>query len=230
MDGANARFIAQKAAWLQRHLILYNVWVNNGDNPFQQPLGTINTELDIYDFDLRKVGGIMMHGGQGKEYDLAHMTQWVGKGRDAVARVTTKNTNAIRAYFLPWGSGRTFSGRLGANADFFFTPTLNGCTFVHTGNVAAPSVGHANFIDPHTTLADQNAVDADLLQTFGAMPANTLIKTDYKRQPVGMEDYRATVIGIRSGTIWRFYYQNYQVKSRGDGRLTSIGLDMCHEI
>lgn len=230
MDGANARFMAGKTAWLQRHLIVYNVFKTGDSNPFEQGLGTANTELDVQEFDLRKIGGIHMNGGQGKEYELRWIDEWVGRGRDAKAREKGSNTHPIRAYFLPWGSNRSFVGKLGNAADFFFTPTLNGCTFAYSDNGAAPSVGHANFRNPATDLADQNAVNIDLIQKFGAMPPNRLIKTDYKRQPIGTEDYRATVIGIRSGGGWRFYYQNYMADKPIDGPLTRTGLDMCQEI
>lgn len=228
MDGANQRFMNGKETWLRSHLIVYNVMRGTSGDPFGQGLGAVGTTLPVQQFDLRKVGAMQTEtGGAAKEYELVALTEYVGK----TARTVGRNTHAIDAYFLPWGSMRTYSGRLGTNASFFFTPTLNGCTFVYSDNGPSPSVAHSNFVNPVTTLADQTAMDTDLNTKFGgAAPANRLVKAGYKRAPTGDEDYRATVIGIRSNTGWRFYYQNYKVESTGSGRLTSTGLDMLTEI
>lgn len=228
MHGANERFMTGKATWLRTHLIVYNVLRGTAGDPFGQGLGAVGTTLPIQQFDLRKVGAIVTEtGGAAKEYELCALTETKGNKARKIGRFT----NAINAYFLPWGSMRTYSGRLGTNADFFFTPTLNGCTFVYSDNGPSPSVAHANFVNPVTTLADQAAMDADLNLKFGgAAPANRLVKTTYKRVPTANEDYRATVVGIRSPAGWRFYYQNYKVESTGTGRLTSTGLDMLTEI
>lgn len=221
MHGANQRFMNGKTVWLANHLIVYNVFSGSA-NPFNQGLGTVGTTLPIHQFDLVKIGAIHMeNGGQAKEYDLRALNQ----------RNIGRYTRPINAYFLPWGSGKSYCGRLGINADYFFTPTLNGCTFVYSDNGPNPSVAHSNFVDPLTTLTDQNAITNSLTAAFGGPPpANRLIKTDYKRAPIGGEDYRATVIGIRTGNSWRFYYQNYQAESLGGGTMTNTGLDLCVEI
>lgn len=226
MDGANERFMSGKAQWLRDHLIVYAVKTNSG-NPWGEGLGTVGTELPVHEFDLRKVGSIINVGGKAKEYQLMRLDEERSSG---VARKTSSSTKPIRAYFLPWGTGKTFCGRLGINADYFITPTLNGCTFVHDGGGVNPSVAHSNFVDA-TTMADQNAMNADIAQKFGGnMPASQLIKSTYKRPPVGMEDYRATVIGIRSGNSWNFYYQNYEMEAMGKGVIRKEGLNLCVSI
>ena len=228
MDGANQRFIQGKANWLANHLIVYNVSrATGGANPFNQGLGTVDTELPVQEFDLRKIGSMMTEtGGSAKEYELRGLTE-VDRG----TRTVSSRTHAIRAYFLPWGGMRTYTGKLGINADFFFTPTLNGCTFAYRGNGPAPSVAHSNFSNALTQLADQNAMDGDLLTKFGgAMPPHMLLKTDYKRAPVGLEDYRSTVVGIRNGNSWNFYYQNYKAESLGGNKVTKTGLGLCTPI
>lgn len=218
MDGANQRFMTGKANWLASHLIVYNVFSGSA-NPYNQGLGTVGTTLPIQQFDLVKIGAIQMeNGGRAKEYELRALNQ----------RNTGRFTRAINAYFLPWGSGKSYCGRLGINADYFFTPTLNGCTFVYSDNGPTPSVAHSNFVDPVTTLTDQVAITNSLNTAFGgAAPPNRLIKTDYKRAPIAGEDYRTTVIGIRNGNSWSFYYQNYMAESHGGGRMTHTGLDLC---
>jgi hypothetical protein len=144
-----------------------------------------------------------------------------------VLRTTSIATHAIRAYFLPWGTKSTYCGRLGTAAKYFFTPTLNGCTFAHSGAGPNPSVAHSNFVDPLTTIADQAAMNADLTAKFGGQaPPNTLVRATYKRARTGDEDYRATVIGIRTGNTWDFYYQNYKYESLGGNRQKHTGLGM----
>lgn len=226
MDGANKRFMAGEANWLASHLIVYNVSQAGayGNNPFQQGLGTIGTELPTFQFDLRKIGSIMNAGAQAKEYELVQLNQ--NRTNGSVRAVST-STQPITAYFLPWSGNTTYRGRLGLNARYFFTPTLNGCTFVHEGGGNNPSVAHSNFVDPATTITDQAAIDADLAAVFGgAMPATNVIKTDYKPAGGAAMDYRAMVVGIRSGNSWNFYYQNYSIDLQG-GKVVRAGLNLC---
>lgn len=188
-------------------------------NPFNQGIGTVRTALPIQQFDLVKIGAIHReNGGQAKEYDLRALNQ----------RTIGRSTRPISGYFLPWGSGKSYRGRLGINADFFFTPTRNGRTFVYSDNRPTAPVAHRNFADRATTLTDQRAITNSLTTSFGGPPpANRLIKTDYMRAPIGGEDDRATVIGTRTGSSWSFCDQNYQAESRGGGKTTHTRLDLC---
>lgn len=227
MDGANQRFMTKKAAWLTDHLILYAVAKGTTScNPYSQGLGTVDAELDTYEFDLRKVGQIINAGGNGKMYELQGMGESIGTGRNHQVRKTSFFTHPIKAYFLPWGTGMTFCGKLGNDADYFFTPTVNGCTFAYDGAAANPSVAHSNFVN--NQLIDQAAIDNDLLAKFGHAPARTLIKATYKQAPVPnvADDYRATVVGIRTANGWSFYYQNYSVLLQ-PGRLVHTGINLC---
>lgn len=231
MDGANQRFMEGKERWLANHLIVYNASrATGGANPFNQNLGTVDTELPVQEFDLRKIGSMQTEaGGSAKEYELRLLRETDNKpDGSAGTRKVTGSTHAIRAYFLPWGGGRTYCGKLGINAEYFFTPTLNGCTFGWRGHGPSPSVAHSNFANPVTQQADQNAMDADMTTKFGgSLPAHMLVKTDYKRAPIGLEDYRSTVVGIRAGNTWHFYYQNYKAESLGGGKVTKTGIGLC---
>src|ERR1051326_3533715 len=42
----------------------------------------------------------------------------------------TSSTHAIRAFYVPWDNDRTWTLQLDNQADFCFTPTLDGCSFV----------------------------------------------------------------------------------------------------
>lgn len=232
MDGANKRFMNGRSRWLAGHLIVYNVARSTSGNPFGDPVVTANTELPVHDFDLRKIGSMITEAGaNAKQYELRGLTDV----NPNTTRKIHKNTHAIRAYFLPWGGGQTWCGRLGNNADYFFTPTLNGCTFAWRGTNAntpgpTPSVAHSNYVNPNTQQADQTQMNVDVILKLGGAPSQRLIKTDYKRPPIGGEDYRSTIVGIREGNSWRFYYQNYMVQSMGGGVLTNTGIDMCVQI
>ena len=227
MDGANQRFMAGKTDWLARHLIVYSVSQVGSDtrNPFKQPLGTVGSTLPIHQFDLRKIGDIINNGSAAKAYELRELNEQVGKGSNAV-RTITSNTHAIDAYFLPWGDGSTYCGQLGNQANYFFTPTLNGCTFAYEGAGANVSVAHSNFVDANS-LADQAAMNNDLTLKFGHLPNNRVIKTDYKPAiyAQGAMDYRAMIIGIRAGNTWNFYSQNYYLGlHKNNIRYTGVGL------
>jgi hypothetical protein len=228
MNGANQRFMAGKTNWLASHLIVYSVTQAGSDtrNPFRQALGSVNTTLPIHQFDLRKIGDIINNGGAAKAYELRELNEQVGN----TARNVTGSTHPINAYFLPWGDGSTFSGQLGINAEYFFTPTLNGCTFAHEGNGPNVSVAHANFVGGNQ-LTDQNAINNDLAQKFGHAPATTLIKTNYKPAVYaqGAMDYRAMVIGVRTGNNWSFYYQNYHV-GLNNNKMVYTGVGLCTQI
>lgn len=228
MHGANRRFMTKKAAWLADHLILYTVSKGSpSGNPFNQTLSTVGAELPVQDFDLRKIGDIINQGGSAKLYELRGLKEKIGPVATSKTRKISSSTHALKAYFLPWGSNRTFCGKLGTKADYFFTPTLNGCTFAYSGVGPGPSVAHANFVNSTTTLTDQNAINTDLTGKFGGTaPAHTLIKTDYKTPTTGFVDYHATVVGIRTGNGWNFYYQSYKVELK-HGKLVHSGENLC---
>lgn len=235
MDGANQRFMTGKAQWLADHMILYavNKKSTSGDPFGQGHTASINTELPIQDLDLRKVGNVINNGVPGKCYELRGLSEFTGAKGDK-ARSTSRSTHIIRAYFLPWGPNQTYCGTLGANADFFFTPTLNGCTFAYQSYGPNARVAHSNFVNPATQLVDQNLMDADLAAKFGGAPPNTLVKTTYKALAGGVlpvntiADWRATVIGIRTANSWSFYYQNYEVSTNTATYVhTTTALNLC---
>src|SRR5262249_49229093 len=130
VDGANERFMNNGAAWLANHLMVYNVRNpagGNANNPWGQGLGTVNTTLPIQSFDLRKIGAIINLGNAAKAYELCGLGDNVVTAAGPALRVTGSYTHSIDAYFLPWDGNHTYSGQLGINARYFFTPTLNGC-------------------------------------------------------------------------------------------------------
>jgi hypothetical protein len=211
MDGANKQFISKKAAWLKDNMIFYNVNHTSAANPFNQALVAPGTGgiLPIAEFDLRKIPSVKDAANKTyKAYYLHQLDDLTGAKKN-VARDVGKHTHAINAYFLAWGSHKTYEGLLGNGADFFFTPTVNGCSFAAT-NGAAPRVVHSNHANRATQKIDQGLIDADLGAIFGVGgPDVALRKADYKGAAVGTADYMASIVGIRSHTGWTFYYQRY---------------------
>jgi hypothetical protein len=210
MKGANHEFMKEKAAWLQKHMIFYNVGNAATANPADQAANTggAGGELPIQAFDLRPMPSVRGPGGKKlKAYELHLMADTTAKG----PRKTGSSTHSINAYILAWGSLKTYEGTLGMNADYFFTPTVNGCSFAASSNGMAPRVAHSNHANLATQLIDQNRIDADLNVIYGAAgPDLTLKKADYKGATTGTADHMATIVGFRTFAGWAFYYQRYE--------------------
>ena len=129
MKGANKAFLDQKDRWLLNNLLVYQVMT--------PPTGSPN---NVYSFDLWKIGTIKDGGGATRTmFELHQISERLIKDK------ADKSTNHIRAYFLPWTTGQTKSMQLGNDADFFFTPTLTGCTFAAASG-ANPTVAHSNYV------------------------------------------------------------------------------------
>lgn len=234
MHGANSDFMKKKAAWLQKNIIFYKVNMGAA-NPMGQTANTAGAggELPIASLDLRPIPSVKNTANKDvKAHELYMMDELVG---NSTARVVGKNTHTINAYFLAWGSQKTYEGTLGTNADYFFTPTVNGCSFAASSGGMSPRVAHSNHANLATQLIDQTHIDADLNTIFGlAGPDLALRKADYKGPPVGTSDYMATIIGFRTPAGWQFYYQRYRqdtVHKPGIGSVfESVVLNACTQI
>ncbi|MCP4108862.1 MAG: hypothetical protein GY749_25515 [Desulfobacteraceae bacterium] len=55
-----------------------------------------------------------------------------------------QESRSAQFYLLGWGSGKTFVGRLGWAARYFFTGPFSGCSFGLGGSWMFPTVGHSN--------------------------------------------------------------------------------------
>lgn len=126
MDKLNKRFMKDPKGFMEKYCI--DVELGGGsrlvsDNP--PPRG-------VYSFDLYMVTKMNFVG-----LRLANeRTKLVGK-----------DTNLIRAYWLPWASQRTTQLQLGSEANFFFTSPLGGCRVQVVGTTTVtgsrvPVVGH----------------------------------------------------------------------------------------
>jgi len=125
-------------------------------------------------------------------------------------------SNAFYAYYLPYAPNQTRQMNLGTGAKFFFTDKIDGCTLAAgTNGGVNPLVIHMNQ-QTATGRIDQPAIDNTIQGLYGTNPFAQLSLPDY----ISPEEYHfknnpnstavktnVTVIGIRTGQNWNFYYQ-----------------------
>jgi hypothetical protein len=198
----------------------------------------------IYDFDLFK----SPRKGERSTRTLGidHMTSvpvyelkaWGTKERDQIIQstgtsfsvqyATPDKARPIRAYWVPWSSGSCWSVQLGNAADYFFTPTMDGCSLAISSG-ASPLVTHGNYKDPtNPAVADQATTLAEMTQQHTARGTDvhrTLLKDTYVATPeqkAGGVNRLVTVVGFRDPITshWSFYYQSRMVDAnRPDAKL-----------
>lgn len=223
MKGANKAFMKNKEQWLKDRMIFYNVSGSSG----------IGTEPGIFEFDLREMERIQDSQGRSmRAYELKGLTEDYKTGKKKHGRDITnkrkigRSTHPLEAYFLPWGGNKTFTMKLGNRADYFFTPTLNGCTFT-VGGGHEVVVAHSNYVKGANQTIDQGRINLDIFNTFGRNVAAILSKQAYKDNlgpNAPIVDFKVTVVGIRKKSGWSFYYQRYQ-QSLNRGKLVNMALD-----
>src|SRR5262249_37244124 len=134
--------------------------------------GVTNT-AGIYDFDLiRSPNQAQVENSfLGIKYmstvPVYQLKEWGTKLRDQIVTPTGPTTftvqyqapqrpHPISAYWVPWSSGSCWSVQLGNAADYFFTPTMDGCCLSISGGVS-PIVTHANYKNTlNPTVADES--------------------------------------------------------------------------
>ena len=130
-EGANKEFIEQHEGFLKKNVILspnIQSYMATKAMTAKIPLDRV-AMVGVYDFDLRKdpVTDIRDHKGKKQDvYKLYLLEQLAVHNVDVV----TKNTNAIRAIYLTWDNGRSWTVNLSDRDEFMFTPTLDECSIV----------------------------------------------------------------------------------------------------
>lgn len=186
----------------------------------------------IYDFDLFKSPrkGERVN----KTLGINHMTSvpvydlkaWgKTKARDSTVTITGSTFTSqyhtpdkarpISAYWVPWSDNSCWSVQLGDDADYFFTPTMDGCS-LSISSGASPLVTHGNYKDPtDPTKASETRTMAKINKqhtALGTDVARSLRKNDYVASTASKNagiNNLVTVVGFRdtnTGT-WSFYYQ-----------------------
>jgi len=189
--------------------------------------------VGVYDFDLikstrkAKVHTTTLGIGHNTSVTVYELKQWGTKGRD-YTRVRDQNdqdvftyqtparAHPIRAYWVDWSPDSCWSVQLGNAADYFFTPTMDGCS-LSISSGASPVVTHGNYKkvnDPNrvsqgTTL---NEINTHHTTTLGTDVNRSLRKNQYvathaeKLQGINR---MVTVVGFRDpvANTWDFYWQ-----------------------
>ncbi|MDZ7637862.1 MAG: hypothetical protein U5J83_06370 [Bryobacterales bacterium] len=250
--GANKKFIDQKLRFLRDNIIEVTVVVTSlapiaaanvdaNKNTLAQRGRIANKDVavnlqgnvaaGIYDFDLFKTPKRAQIPGGGRA-NVYQLKEWGTKQRDqeitttansfTVAYKKPKYAHPIQAYWVPWSSGSCWSVQLGNDADFFFTPTMDGCSLAISSG-ASPIVTHGNYkklTDP--TKASQGQTLNELTQhhttTLGSDVNKTLLKNQYVASVVDKTagfNNLVTVVGFRDtvGGTWSFYWQRRRVNA-----------------
>jgi hypothetical protein len=129
--GANKRFIEQEGRFLSKNVIL-------SPNPqsflvvkaSQNNVASSNlTMAGIYEFDLQPYPAHSCFDTNGKQVEV-YKLYLLEQRATLTVKLPTASTHAIRAFYLPWDNGRAWTVQLDDLADYFFTPTLDGCSVV----------------------------------------------------------------------------------------------------
>jgi hypothetical protein len=212
--GANKEFIEQRERFLNKNVILspnIQSYMATKAMSAKVPLSRVEM-VGVYDFDLRKDPALDIRDHSGKKQDVYILYLLEQRAAHNVG-VVTKDTNAIRAFYLPWDNGRSWTVSLSDRADFIFTPTLDGCSIVAESGTN-PRVSHLNFQNAAKTRVDPVAIDADIARIYGIGAKPGLRKLEKDNYSDDAEKERGinptvTVIGFRNRVTntWDFYYQ-----------------------
>lgn len=116
-----------------------------------------------------------------------------------------------------------------ANPDIMLTSQLSNCTF----GIGSPGVGSqlVCHVQPHIAFDDPNDAQAGRRHLHDTVEAGLLaggVKSIFHRENenaatgYGNTDHRATIIGLRNGTNWKFYEQTYRDRSAAIGDLAVL--------
>lgn len=213
-EGANKDFIEQREGFLKKNVILSpNIQSYMATKAMTAKIPLDRVEMvGVYDFDLRKDPAMDVRDHKGKKQDVYKLYLLEQRAVHNVG-VVTKNTNAIRAFYLPWDNGRSWTVTLSDRADFIFTPTLDGCSIVAESG-ANPRVSHLNFQNAAKTRVDPAVIDTNIAAIYGIGAKPRLRKLEKGDYSDDAEKERGinptvTVIGFRDRVTntWDFYYQ-----------------------
>jgi hypothetical protein len=152
----------------------------------------------------------------------------------------------VRAYFLPWSSGKAYQLTLHATSDvaFFATAPLNGCCLFANGLERKPTVVHSNYDSPRLIVAfdaEQTVEQQFAANALHQMKAYTQfygkLESALEKQLSGWQKgtpttqfgpaqylhiggAQARVFGFNRGGEWTLYYNLERVTMNG-GRITA---------
>lgn len=206
-DHANKNFLAQPATWLRNNLLIVDIQTNIQGTRTGTGASEVRGSVETYTTGAIVTVNIVA--------DPARYARRTGGGQVPAFRVkeatgaASKYSHRFQAYYLPFRSNAIRTMRLDPatfppGANFFFTDTVNGCSFA-AGPGANPKVGHFNRTVGGDDSAgiDQPAMNNDIGLEFAGGTDVKLTRATYKATTA---DY-ASVIGIKNIGGWNFYWQ-----------------------
>lgn len=128
----------------------------------------------------------------------------------------------FNGYWLPYDQNHTFTCMLGADADYMFTATMNGCSFGIGSQPGDGSclVGHANK-GTYGAQAEAQYGLPTARRLQAASQTNMLISkipaldrvingADYQDDGAGAMTLQSTTFGVRRNNTWHFSTQKYR--------------------
>jgi len=213
-DGLNARFTKDPVAFLDSD----GVWDINatGVNGAFQPIYKLD-QNNVGSFDLYRTSDSTVN-----LRDKSAVSFWATSATDFFKEPT------VKAYYLNSILNKTNSFTVSTQADYFFTDTITGCSFMAFGsNRLNLTVSHANAFEPakvviplttqeqtvqNSPCAVKIVYGASQYRAFTAK-ANTVVKP---------EDAIVTIIGWRRSDGWHFYARR-RVNGWGSGNQYALG-------
>lgn len=138
-----------------------------------------------------------------------------------------KKATEFNTYFLPWNSGEAYMLKLADDADYFFTPQLNGCCVMINGTRQNPVIIHANYDSERLQIDIEGMSLEEQLKAyrkhqfkqytrfygnmahqliddniFDSQAAPSIFDPEFYLSHGGL----ATVFGIQKNGEWTFYY------------------------
>jgi hypothetical protein len=230
VHGANKTFMNTKQQFMLRNTIIVNINPFNANRVKSDEPKKMTMDAAVYEFDLELSTTRTSEDTSGKRvpvYELKEFYRPELKTGNFLHK-PGKYSHAIRAYFCPWAPGVTWSVNLGTAADYFITPTMDGCSLAVTSGTN-PMVTHANY--KSTTpgkegIASQSRTLQAIRDEQGDDTRFLLKKKDYvdtakKEEGTNSE---VTVLGFRENGSWSFYWQRREVTVVGGGKPAKIVL------
>lgn len=123
---------------------------------------------------------------------------------------TGADPNGFNAYWLPYDQDFKHLVVLTDEADVMFTPLMDGCSFGFSDHGGGTySASHGNLQTP------MGRIDEAGLRQGMRFHKSTLHKSEYMTHPGGAENIKVSMVGVRMGKKWRFFYQQFNHKFEG---------------
>ena len=203
MEGANKTFMELKEQFMKNNVVIVDINPFNANRVKSGQPTQMTMAPDIYEFDLVISTAKAAEDAIGNPVTVYKLKEFYrpelkfGQFKHKPGRYS----HPIAAYFCPWAPNQTWSVNLGTAANYFITPTMDGCSLAVTSG-ANPMVTHANY--KSTKLgkegnASQARTLAALREEQGHDTSLLLKKKDYVdtvKKEAGVNS-EVTVLGFR---------------------------------